>query len=63
MALKKIGALWKKNGKKGEFFSGTLDLGVLGNVHLAIFRNDDKEGNQPDFTIHLMEMEDDLVSE
>ncbi|MDQ5987357.1 MAG: hypothetical protein CSYNP_03097 [Syntrophus sp. SKADARSKE-3] len=59
MSLKKIGALWKKEDKNGnEYFSGNLDLGVLGNVSLAIFPNKNKEGEkQPDFTINLMDNE------
>ena len=55
MAIKKIGALWKKKDKnKNDFYAGELDLGVLGKVNLAIFPNQKKEDNHPDFTIHLL---------
>jgi len=54
--LKKIGVLWKKADKnKAEYLSGTIDAGVLGTVHLAVFPNKKKKENQPDFTINLME--------
>jgi uncharacterized protein (DUF736 family) len=53
--LKKIGVLWKKKDKnKEEFYSGSLDLGVLGTVQLAVFPNNNKKENQPDFAINLM---------
>jgi hypothetical protein len=56
MSLKKIGVLWKKADKNGnEFYSGTVDCGVLGNVNLAVFPNTFKEGTQPDFIINLLE--------
>ena len=46
---------WKKKDKnEKEFLSGSLDLGVLGTVSLAIFQNNKTDDNQPDCTIHLM---------
>jgi len=40
--LKKIGVLWKKRDKhEKENLSGSLDLGVLGTVNLAIFQNNE----------------------
>ena len=57
MALKPIGALWRKEGKKGKFLTGTLDLGVLGEVNIAVFTNEKGEGDEkkPDATICLFE--------
>lgn len=52
--LKRIGVLWKKKDKnKKEFYSGRLDLGALGTVQLAVFPNNNKRENQPDFAINL----------
>lgn len=57
MALRQIGALWRKNGKRGNFLSGTLDLGVLGKVNIAVFQTEKGEGDEkkPDATIHIFE--------
>ncbi len=57
MALKKIGALWKKSDKHGkDYLAGELDLGVLGKVHIAVFQNPEKKNDQsPNATIHLFE--------
>ncbi len=53
--LKKIGVLWKKKDKhEKEYLSGSLDLGVLGKVSLAIFQNNKSDDMQPDCTIHLL---------
>lgn len=55
---KTIGALWikeyEKDGKKRKMMSGELDLGVLGAVKIAVFKNEKKEkDNQPDYRIVL----------
>ena len=57
MALKKIGALWKKSDKHGkDYLTGQLDLGILGKVQIAVFQNPEKQNVQsPDATIHLFE--------
>jgi len=57
MALKKIGALWKKSDKHGkDYLAGQLDLGVLGNVQIAVFNNSEKQNEQsPDASIHMFE--------
>ena len=57
MALKKIGALWKKSDKYGnDYLTGQLDLGVLGKVQIAVFQNPEKQNEQsPEATIHLFE--------
>lgn len=57
---KQVGALWlkeyEKDGQKKKMFSGELDLGVLGKVNIAVFKNDKKEKeNQPDYRIVLSE--------
>ena len=59
---KTIGALWlyqkqdEETGKKTGYFSGTLDLGVLGQAKIAVFKNNRKErDNQPDYNIVLSE--------
>ena len=60
--LKSIGALWvreyEKDGDKRKMLSGQLDLGALGTVNIAIFKNEGKEkDNQPDYRIFLSNQE------
>jgi len=58
---KQVGALWRhKNEKVGDFMSGVLDLGGLGEVPIAVFKNDRKEKGktQPDFRIVLSQRND-----
>ena len=56
MALKRIGALWEKTDKKGrDYLSGTIDLGVLGEMNIMIFQNDKVEEHHPDWAIHLVQ--------
>jgi len=57
---KTVGALWlkeyEKDGKKRKMMAGELDLGALGTVKIAVFKNDRKEkDNQPDYRIVLSE--------
>ncbi len=53
MGLKRIGALWNKEDKnKQPYFSGTLDLGVLGEAQIIVFPSKHKEEeNHPDAVI------------
>jgi len=37
LAFKEIGVLWRKEGKKGSYLTGTLIIGLLGKVNIAIF--------------------------
>ena len=54
MALKRIGALWnKKDKKKREYMSGTVDLGMLGEARIMVFANEKTEDNHPDWVISL----------
>jgi len=57
---KVVGALWlreyERDGKKKKMLAGELDLGLLGTVKVAIFKNEKKEKeNQPDYTVVLSE--------
>ncbi len=55
-SAKQVGALWRhQNEKVGQFLTGILDLGGLGEVPIAVFKNDRKEqdSNQPDYRIVL----------
>lgn len=57
-SAKQVGALWRhENEKVGQFLTGILDLGGLGEVPIAVFKNDRKEKGtkQPDFRIVLSE--------
>ena len=53
---RKIGALWKNNNKNKNiaYLTGLVDLGLLGRIRVAVFKNElkDKE-NQPDYHILL----------
>ena len=51
MAEQSIGALWVKEGKKGKYFTGVVELGDR-KVKVVVFKNGykDKE-NQPDWRI------------
>lgn len=44
----------KEGQEQGRVYSGSLDLGVLGTLQLAVFPNNNKKENQPDFAINLM---------
>ena len=54
---KKIGSLRLKQSEDGrQFFSGVLDLGVLGEVQIAIFRVTEKTTEKsPEYDIILFE--------
>ena len=47
-----IGALWTKEGTKGEFYKGYITLDNGERVNMVIFKNDYKnKENQPDYKI------------
>jgi uncharacterized protein (DUF736 family) len=55
---KQVGALWvneyTKDGEPRKMLSGTLDLGVYGEINIAIFPNEQKkEPKHPDYRIVL----------
>ena len=53
-----MGALWRHENKNvGQFLTGILDLGGLGEVPIAVFKNDrkEKDSKQPDYRIVLSE--------
>jgi len=57
-SAKQVGALWRhENQNVGQFLTGILDLGGLGEVPIAVFKNDRKEkgSRQPDYRIVLSE--------
>jgi uncharacterized protein (DUF736 family) len=41
-----LGALWIKSGAKGEYMTGTINGQAV-----VVFRNDRKQGNQPDWRV------------
>ena len=48
-----IGALWLKEGKKGKFFSGSIELEGI-KTQIVIFKNTNKtKENHPDYNILL----------
>jgi hypothetical protein len=52
MGLTKIGALWLKDGKKGKFMSGKIE--VEGKEYaILVFKNEKKNDKQPDYNINL----------
>jgi uncharacterized protein (DUF736 family) len=55
---KVIGALWVRESRDGQrkYFSGVIDLGALGNVQIAIFRNERRQNDKhPEYNIVLSE--------
>ncbi len=57
---KQVGALWKRSYKKDgddvSYLSGVIDLGVMGTVDIAVFKNDKKDqAKHPDYRIILSE--------
>jgi hypothetical protein len=58
----KAGALWKKEGGRGTFFTGTLDAAAAkmaldtGRTKLLVFTNGYKEDDRhPDYIVYLAE--------
>lgn len=48
-----IGALWLKDGKKGKFFSGSIELEGI-KTQIVVFKNTKKtKENHPDYNILL----------
>lgn len=63
MAAKKVGVLWLKTSKDGKtrYFSGVVNLGILGDIQISILKNTfKKEENQPDYNILLVEPKPEL---
>ena len=59
MSFRQVGVLWKTEPKKGKpYYSGELDLGVLGRINLVMFLENEKDGKHyPDGTIHVQTKE------
>ena len=55
MSFRQIGVLWKTEPKNGKaYYSGEVDLGVLGRIKIAFFLEDKKEKDHyPDATVHV----------
>lgn len=54
MAFKKIGALWVKNGKKGRFLSGEIEVDGS-RISVMVFKNEKGENpKRPDYTVNVM---------
>ena len=50
--IKYIGALWKKEGTRGGYLSGEIELAEGQKLHINVYKNDRKtKDNQPDFSI------------
>jgi hypothetical protein len=57
---KKVGILWEyATSTNTPYFSGYIDLGIGGQVKVVVFRNDYKEGNQPDYNIFISNPKED----
>jgi len=53
MANDSIGALWQKSGKKGTWFSGSIEVEGK-KIPLVVFKNDyKKEDKHPDYKIFI----------
>ena len=57
MALKKIGALWARNGKNQKsFFAGKVDGDIKKGSKIMLFKNEGKKSDKhPDFSISLVQ--------
>ena len=55
MSFRQIGVFWKTEPEKGKpFYSGEVDLGVLGRIRLSMFLDNNKKGQtDPDATLHV----------
>ena len=57
MAFKKIGALWLKDGKKGKFMTGNIELGEK-EISVFVFKNDKGDNSRrPDYQIMIADDE------
>ena len=55
MGLKKVGALWVKEGAKGKYMSGEIEVGSE-KISVLVFRNDkDGKENRPDYRVFIPE--------
>ena len=54
MHFRQIGFLYKREFEDKPYYSGEMDLGVLGRIRLAVRFNKDKKGqHDPDATLHV----------
>lgn len=63
---RKVGALWKNESSKDKksYLAGFVDMGIMGQQRVVIFKNELKEkDNQPDYHILLSENNDKPVEE
>ena len=61
MGLRKVGALWLRDGKKGKFMSGVLEHNGE-KINFMVFKNSFKEKDgpkAPDYTINISEDDED----
>jgi hypothetical protein len=62
--LRKVGALWKKDGKNGTFYSGTLDAEAMksglvgGETRLLLFPVKNKRERGPDVELFCVPPQD-----
>lgn len=50
---KSIGALWKKDGSKGPFFSGNIEINGMKLEIIAFVERDKKNPKGPDIKIYI----------
>ena len=51
--LKSCGGLWLKDGKKGKYFSGEIEIDEV-KTHILIFKNDKGDNpKRPDYRIYI----------
>lgn len=60
--MKRCGGLWLKEGKNGKFFSGQVEVNGT-KQGILIFKNTQKEGNQPDYHIYEAELREERPPE
>ncbi len=62
MALNKIGALWLRDGKKGKFMAGVLEIEEQEYSVMVFKNNKDGVEKRPDYTINLVVDDEDQQS-
>lgn len=63
MALQKVGALWLREGQKGKFMAGEIEIGDK-KISVMVFKNDKGDNpKRPDYTINQVTDEDSEVEE
>lgn len=62
MGEQSIGALWIQEGKNGKYLSGKITINDV-TTAIVMFKNDRKEGRQPDYRIYIQKAKEEKKTE